>query len=86
MKANRYGLGNGNTIRWRNNYEKPILDNVEGCFRGVYELATTKYGPDAYGPLGSLINTYHEFHVKNEFTPITEDDGHKNLRLTTTMT
>jgi len=72
MNANLYGFENGNDFRWSGPFKRVI--DEEGCFLGVYESATAKYGEGTYGPRGSLIDTNLEFHLSNEFDAVYDEE------------
>lgn len=58
-------------------------DAVSECIASMQEQGVEKYGKDAYGPFGTIINTNISFHVLNEF--ISTKDYSKLWKLKTTL-
>ena len=67
MQANNYGFNVG-----ANSCSNGICDAISQCMYDMRVEGAAEYGEGAYGPAGSLINTYSLFHVKTEFLA-TED-------------
>ena len=61
-----------------------VCDAASQCEYKMKTDGAAKYGPDAYGPGGSLINTFNSFNVKTEF--VSDADYVTLWKLRTTLT
>lgn len=61
-----------------------VCDAASKCDLNMKKDGVEKYGPYAYGPRGSLINTNDGFNVRTEF--VSDADYSKLWKLRTTLT
>ena len=80
MQANNYGFNIS-----ANPCVNGSCDAISQCMWDMNTDGLAEYGSGAYGPGGSLINTYATFHVKNEFLSTPDYSSLWGLRTTLTQ-
>lgn len=78
MQANKWGFNMG-----ANPCANGTCDAISQCKHDMNVQGVEKYGPDAYGPGGSMVNTSLPFNVKTEF--ISTSDYQELWALRSTM-
>jgi len=80
MQANNYGFNVG-----ANPCANGECDPLSQCMYDMREEGAAEYGSAAYGPGGTLINSYSTFNVKTEFMSMPDYSSLWGLRTTITQ-